>query len=66
LPGLLPALPGVSQIRLPPASPSCCDRVGGGGLSPPLDRCEVGPGRPAGVSVGGFPRPASRTRRAPL
>ena len=25
---------------------------------------EVGPGRPAGVSTGGFPRAASRTRRA--
>ena len=27
-------------------------------------RGEVGPGRPAGVSTGGFPRAASRTRRA--
>jgi hypothetical protein len=25
LSGLLPALPGVSQVRLPPASPGCCD-----------------------------------------
>ena len=29
-------------------------------------RGEVGPGRPAGVSAGGFPRTASRTRRATL
>lgn len=27
---------------------------------------EVDPGRPAGVAIGGFPRVASRTRRAPL
>jgi hypothetical protein len=26
LSGLLPALPGASQVRLPPASPACCDR----------------------------------------
>jgi hypothetical protein len=26
--------------------------------------CEVDPGRPAGISTGGFPRVASRTRRA--
>jgi hypothetical protein len=28
------------------------------------DGCEVDPGRPAGISTGGFPRVASRTRRA--
>jgi hypothetical protein len=27
-------------------------------------RCEVDSGRPAGISTGGFPRVASRTRRA--
>lgn len=35
------------------------DAVGG-------DQVRVGPGRPADVSVGGFPRAASRTRRARL
>ena len=32
-----PTLPGTSRIRLPPASPPCCDRAGGEGLSPPLE-----------------------------
>ena len=33
-----PALPGTSRIRLPSATPPCCDRDGGGGLSPPLEQ----------------------------
>src|SRR6266498_5348105 len=37
-------------------------------VEPPIDETthngEVGPGRPAGVTTSGFPRPASRTRRA--
>ena len=32
-----PTLPGVPRIRLPPASPPCCDRISGEGLSPPLE-----------------------------
>jgi len=35
-----------------------------GSLTRKAGRCEVDPGRPAGVSAGGFPRVASRTRRA--
>ncbi len=50
------ALSFTGQLRL----------ASGGVLPPPLDRGEVGPGRPAGVTTGGSPRTASRTRRAPL
>ena len=32
-----PTHPGTSRDRLPSASPSCCDRNGGAGLSPPLE-----------------------------
>ena len=32
-----PTLPGTTRIRLPSAPPSCCDRISGGGLSPPLE-----------------------------
>lgn len=32
-----PALPGITRIGLPSASPSCCDRISGAGLSPPLE-----------------------------
>ena len=32
-----PALPGITRIRLPSASPSRCDGTGGKGLSPPLE-----------------------------
>src|SRR5215472_7773357 len=32
-----PALPGTTRVRLPSAPPSCCDRTGGEGLSPPLE-----------------------------
>src|SRR6185437_6297648 len=32
-----PTLPGTTRIRLPPAPPSCCDRISGEGLSPPLE-----------------------------
>jgi fermentation-respiration switch protein FrsA (DUF1100 family) len=35
--GAAPALPGASRLRLPPASPPCCDRASGEGLSPPLE-----------------------------
>jgi hypothetical protein len=31
-----PTLPGTTRIRLPPAPPSCYDRISGEGLSPPL------------------------------
>ena len=32
-----PTLSGTSRIGLPSAPPPCCDRVGGEGLSPPLE-----------------------------
>jgi hypothetical protein len=32
-----PTLPGTSRVGLSSASPPCCDRNGGGGLSPPLE-----------------------------
>ena len=32
-----PTLPAATRIRLPPAPPSCCDRISGEGLSPPLE-----------------------------
>jgi hypothetical protein len=32
-----PTLTGTTRLRLPPASPPCCDRIGGEGLSPPLE-----------------------------
>src|SRR5690242_2524952 len=32
-----PALPSASRIGLPSATPPCCDRDSGGGLSPPLE-----------------------------
>lgn len=50
------ALSFTSQLRL----------ASGGVLPPPLGHGEVDSGRPAGVTTGGFPRVASRTRRAPL
>ena len=37
LSGPLATLTGITRIRLPPASPSRCDRIGGGGLPPPLE-----------------------------
>jgi len=37
LSGPLATTPGVTQARLPPAPPACCDRPGGEGLSPPLE-----------------------------
>ena len=37
LSGPLATLPVTTRIRLPPAPPSCCDRIGGEGLSPPLE-----------------------------
>ncbi|WP_457473119.1 transposase family protein [Streptomyces sp. TE4109] len=36
--GLLPALPGTSRFRLPPASTSLLRQGDGGGLSPPLEQ----------------------------
>ena len=36
--GLLPALPGTSRVRLPPASTALLRQRGGGGLSPPLEQ----------------------------
>ena len=33
-----PTHPGTSRGRLPSASPPCCDRVSGEGLSPPLEQ----------------------------
>ncbi|MFB7248971.1 transposase family protein [Streptomyces populi] len=36
--GLLPALPGTSRFRLPPASTALLRQDGGGGLSPPLEQ----------------------------
>ena len=35
LSGLLPALPGTSRVRLPSASPACCDRPAVGPYTPP-------------------------------
>jgi hypothetical protein len=32
-----PTLPGTTRLRLPPASPPCCDRISGEGFSPPLE-----------------------------
>ena len=32
-----PTLPGNTRIRLPSAPPSCCDRISGEGLPPPLE-----------------------------
>jgi hypothetical protein len=32
-----PTLPGTTRIRLPSAPPSCCDKISGEGLSPPLE-----------------------------
>src|SRR5436309_10394443 len=32
-----PALPRTTWVRLPSAPPSCCDKTGGEGLSPPLE-----------------------------
>src|SRR6185312_1243083 len=37
LSGPLAALTGITRLGLPPASPSCCDRIGRGGLTPPLE-----------------------------
>ncbi|WP_405434919.1 transposase family protein [Streptomyces anulatus] len=36
--GLLPALPGTSRVRLPPASTALLRQGDGGGLSPPLEQ----------------------------
>jgi hypothetical protein len=35
--GAAPTLPGTTRIRLPPAPPSCCDKISGEGLPPPLE-----------------------------
>ena len=35
--GAAPTLPGVTRLGLPPAPPSCYDRISGEGLSPPLE-----------------------------
>jgi hypothetical protein len=32
-----PTLPDTTRVRLPSASPPCCDRISGEGLSPPLE-----------------------------
>jgi len=32
-----PALPGTTRTRLPSAPPTCCDRISGEGLPPPLE-----------------------------
>ena len=37
LSGPLATLSVTTRIGLPPASPSCCDRIGRGGLTPPLE-----------------------------
>jgi hypothetical protein len=37
LSGPLATLTVITRIGLPPAPPSCCDRIGGGGLPPPLE-----------------------------
>ena len=59
-----PTLACVSTLRLPSASPACCDRPAAGPFHPRPVVGEVGPGRSAGVATGEFPRAASRTRRA--
>src|SRR5688572_11732125 len=35
--GAAPTLPGTTRLRLPPAPPSCCDKISGEGPSPPLE-----------------------------
>jgi hypothetical protein len=35
--GAAPTLPGTTRTRLPPAPPSCCDKISGEGLPPPLE-----------------------------
>ena len=37
LSGPLATLPGATRFRLPSAPPSCCDKISGEGLSPPLE-----------------------------
>ncbi len=65
LSALLPTFPGVSRVRLRSASPGRCDGPAGRTYTS-LGSCEVDSGRPTGVATGGFPRAASRTRRAPF
>ena len=50
-----PTLPGTTRIRLPSAPPSCCDRISGEGLSPPLE--------PQRLTA--HPRPAAQLRSDP-
>jgi hypothetical protein len=61
LSGLLTALTGATRIRLPSAPPSCCDRISGEGLSPPLETQRL-TAHPRPPPRRGQPRPRSRRR----
>jgi hypothetical protein len=57
-----PASPGSGCPQL---QPGCCDSPAARASHPCSVTREVDTGRPAGIATGGFPRVASRTRRAP-